>query len=180
MVEDRRTGSLLAGGLIGLLIAGSLAATSMLPPAMANEEPALTLLKTADEIFPEDLNADDFFKPNWTIEDSVSTEILSEQVIRKIEFGRTTFVRVVTTASGTYSSDAVDSPYIQYPGIHNMTSPRTADAARVLGAWDGKSWTILRSFGANSFTTLVPFEGGTTLIYEGGVCAILKDGSVYC
>src|SRR5262245_58114749 len=105
MVEERRerTRSLLIGGFIGMLVAGTFALPSVLPPAMANDEPIRTLLKSADEIFPEDLKASDFFKPDWTIEDYVSTDIVSEQVVRKIEFGRTTFVRIVTTASGTYS-----------------------------------------------------------------------------
>ncbi len=181
MIEERRerTRSMLTGGFIGLLVAGVFALPSVLPPAMAQEEPMRTLLKTGDEIFQDDFDPKSFFKPNWTIEDSVSTDILSEQVIRKIEFGRMTFVRVVTTASGTYSSDAMDSPHILYPGIHDTRD--TADAsARLLGAWDGKSWTILRSFGANSFTTIVPFKGGSTMTYEGGVCVFLADGNVYC
>ena len=180
MVEERRERrrTMLIGGFIGMLVAGTFALPSVLPPAMADEEPIRTLLKSADEIFPEDIQGSDFFKPTWTIEDYVSTDILSEQVVRKIEFGRTTFVRVVTTASGTYSSDALNSPYIKYPGIHDTRD--TADAASFIGAWDGRSWTILRGFGANSFTNIVPFDGGTTLTHEGGVCVFLKDGNVYC
>jgi hypothetical protein len=47
----------------------------------------------------------------------VSWTPLSSAVVRKIGYGRTTFVTIATTASGTYSTDGLTSPNIRYPGI---------------------------------------------------------------
>jgi hypothetical protein len=109
--------AILTGGLTGLLVAGTLALPSVLPPAVADDEPFRTLLKTGDEIFAEPVDADTFVKPEWTVEDWVSTEIIEQTVVRKIAYGRTTFVTINKTATGTYSSDGLRSPNIRYPGI---------------------------------------------------------------
>lgn len=177
-MERHRLASIAAGGLVGLSLAGAFAIPSILPPAMAQEEPARTLLKSADEIFPEPMA--EFFKPEWTVEDYVSTEVISRQTVRKIGYGRTEFVDIVTTASGTYSSDAVNSPYVLYPGIHDTQPVATAAGFGLLGLWDGDSWTVLKSFGAGSFVDIVPFDGGKTLVHEGGACVMLDNDSVYC
>lgn len=49
--------------------------------------------------------------------DWISTEVISTGSVRKIEYGRVTDVNIVTTASGTYSDDALASPHVLYPGI---------------------------------------------------------------
>jgi hypothetical protein len=175
----QRAGMVFAGGAFGLVIAGMLALTSALPPAVADEQPFRTLLTTGEELIPDELlTAETFFKPEWTIEPSVNTDIVKQQTVRKIGYGRTEFVTVVTTPTGTYSSDAITSPYVRYPGIHD-----TRVAARgpgLLGVWNGSGWTLIKGFSANSFVTIVPFDGGETFVHEGGVCAFMKDGSVYC
>jgi hypothetical protein len=116
-VQERIKRAILTGGLTGLLVAVTLALPSVLPPAIADDEPARTLLKTADQIIAEPVDADTFLRPEWTVEDWVSTDIIEQRVVRKIAFGRTTFVTINTTSTGTYSSDGLASPHIRYPGI---------------------------------------------------------------
>ena len=38
--------------------------------------------------------------------------------VRKIGYGQTSIVNIITTSSGVYSSDALTSPHVLYPGIH--------------------------------------------------------------
>jgi hypothetical protein len=173
--ERRKT--IIAGGLIGLVVAGSLALTSILPAAVADEQPFRTLLSTGEEILP-DGPLPVFFKPDWTIEPSVNTDIVKQQTVRKIGYGRTEFVDIATTPTGTYSSDAITSPHVRYPGIHDTR--RTARGFGLLGFWNGSGWTVLKGLGANSFVSIVPFDGGKAFLHEDGVCVFMKNGSVYC
>ncbi|MCB1516412.1 MAG: hypothetical protein KDJ19_02175 [Hyphomicrobiaceae bacterium] len=53
-----------------------------------------------------------------TVDDSVSTEVISHSQIRKIGYGHEKQVTVATTPSGTYSTDALFNPHVLYPGIH--------------------------------------------------------------
>ena len=71
-MREQTRRAFLTGGLAGFLMAGTLALPSILPPAIADEEPIRTLLRTADQIFPEPLGEDTFAKPKWTIEPWVS------------------------------------------------------------------------------------------------------------
>lgn len=50
-------------------------------------------------------------------EDWVSQDPISSQVVKKVEAGRVTYVTIATTSTGTYSSDAMFSSNVQYPGI---------------------------------------------------------------
>ncbi|WP_404405835.1 hypothetical protein [Pelagibacterium halotolerans] len=47
----------------------------------------------------------------------VSLEPTSTASVRKIGYGKVTEVNIATTATGVYSSDAIVSPYVLYPGI---------------------------------------------------------------
>jgi hypothetical protein len=121
----------------------------------------------------------EFVKPDWEIESWVSTDVHSRQTVRKIGYGLTEFVDIVTTSTGTYSSDGLSSPHIRYPGIHGTQV--TADgSSTLLGFWNGRRWTILKGLDANSFVTIVPFDGGKTFVHEDGACVFMKGGSVYC
>jgi hypothetical protein len=147
----QRRRSILAGGLVGLLVAGSLALTSMLPPAMADDEPWRSLLSTGEEILPDEpLPA--FFKPQWTVEPSVNTDVVKQQMVRKIGYGRTEFVDIVTTPTGTYSSDALSSPYVRYPGIH----ANAPEAGGILSIWSGSRWTSIEADGTGSIVMILP------------------------
>ncbi|UXN73657.1 hypothetical protein N8D56_23295 [Devosia sp. A8/3-2] len=50
-------------------------------------------------------------------EDWVSTTPLSSTRVKKIEMGKVSYVDITTTETGTYSTDAMFSNHIQYPGI---------------------------------------------------------------
>ena len=50
-------------------------------------------------------------------DESVSTEAQHADTIKKIGYGHKTLVSIVTTPSGTYSTDAIASPYVRYSGI---------------------------------------------------------------
>ena len=63
------------------------------------------------------------YKVNF--DESVSTQILSSNVIRKIEFGKESLVSVVSTPSGIYSTDGLASKNILYPGVEVVeTTPK--------------------------------------------------------
>jgi hypothetical protein len=149
-----RTQGLLVGGLVGLFVAGALALPSALPAAAANEEPAKTLLKTADELMPEKLVASMFVKPEWTVEPWVSEEVQSETTIKKIGYGRTTYVSIVTTPTGTYSSDGLASPHIKYPGIVSNSK-------------------------VGSFEIVVPLEDAKLVLETDSFC-VVKALSIHC
>lgn len=143
-----------AGALIGALAAGLLALPSALPAAIADEEPARTLLKSVSELFPRPVNGDDFVKPDWVAEPSVSTEVISQSMVKKVGYGHTSYVTISRTATGTYSSDGMASPHIQYPGITKNDDP-------------------------DAFLTIVPFKGGRVYVGRGGSCVRVKYG-IYC
>lgn len=145
-MQDRNR-TIVGGSLIGFLAAGFLALPSILPPAFADEEPVRTLLKSGHEIFRQPIDGDNFVKPAWTIEPWVSTEALSERTVKKIGYGRTEYVSIVTTASGTYSSDGLASPHLLYPGI---TANEEAGSIR-LYIRHGSGASIIRN---GSFCTL--------------------------
>ena len=105
----------LSGAVAGL-IAGAIAAPAFFPAAFA-AEPQKHLLDTASEIFPKAFDPSSLRKFDIVVDDSVSTKPLRTQVVSKIGFGRRSTVAIVTTSTGTYSSDAIASPYVRYPGI---------------------------------------------------------------
>ena len=144
------------GALAGTLATIAFAMPSIIPDAWADEQPIRTL-QTAKhqvlELFDRDM---DLFKPQWSVEPTVSQAVQSTQVVRKIEAGRTSFVEVVTTASGVYSSDGLDSPHVRYPGLHR-DSDREFDAVAYLS--DGR-WIGIRLRYAHSIRTMVPLQNG--------------------
>lgn len=104
-------------GAIGALISGGLALPAYLPTAMAQEQPLQALLNPGPQLFPEVFDPDSLVKFDVRIDDSVSTKVSSTQTVRKIAFGKLSTVSIVHTPSGTYSSDAIFSPHVLYPGI---------------------------------------------------------------
>jgi hypothetical protein len=69
--------------------------------------------------------------------DWVSLEPISQNTVRKIEYGRVSEVNVATTATGTYSSDGMVSPHIRYPGI-DVTPQRRRGSGTLVGVrFDG-------------------------------------------
>lgn len=144
------------GALVGTAASAAFALPSLVPVAWADEQPVKTMQGAKQqvlELFDRDA---DFFKPQWSVEPSLSQDVLSTQVVRKIEAGKTSFVSVVTTPSGVYSSDGLDSPYVRYPGIQPDES-REFDAVAYLS---NGGWVGLKFRPADSIQTVVPLTGG--------------------
>jgi hypothetical protein len=155
-------------GLVALLMA----LPSALPPAVANEEPARTLLSNASEIFPPPFDPNDLLKWEYTVEPSVSTEVQRQSTIRKIGYGNTEFVQILETPSGTYSTDGLTSPNVDYPGIHKKPSAYRPG----FRVWIDGHWQLIRPVSANSFVTVMPFEGGQLVVTDDGACVIDRHG----
>ena len=81
----------------------------------------------------------------------VSQVPLSTANVRKIGYGRVSSVEVVTTASGTYSSDGLASPHVLYPGVE--AKPTAAAGFATLFALIGGDWTPLTPSRSGSFVT---------------------------
>lgn len=148
------------GAFAGTAATLVLAMPSIIPDAWADEEPIRTMQVAKHqvlELFDRDL---DLFKPQWSVEPGVSQVVTSTHVVRKIEAGQTSFVSVVTTPTGVYSSDGLDSPNIRYPGLHRDKN-REFDAVAYLS--DG-SWVGLKLRDADSFRGAVPFKGGVMVL----------------
>jgi hypothetical protein len=136
------------GGTIGALVAGSLVAPQFL--AAAAEEPVKAVTAAVESLFPDAVDAGVFRKYQITFDDSVSTDVRRTQSVRKIGHGHISTVTIVTTPSGTYSTDGLLSPNVLYPGIEKR-SKSWGD----LDWWEhsgGGHWT---SFSEGSFTYFV-------------------------
>lgn len=114
MSRNFRTVALSAG--LATLAAGALATPQFFPQAFA-DEPQSHLLDTARDLFPPAFDPGKLRKFDITLGDGVSTAVQSTQFVTKIGYGHKTEVAIVTTPSGTYSSDAITSPHVRYPGI---------------------------------------------------------------
>lgn len=167
---------LIAGGSLVGLLAGLLALPSLLPPALADEEPAKTLLSTADELFAQPIDLGNLVKYDFTIEPSVSTDVVKTRTVRKIGYGRTEFVEIYTTPTGTYSSDGLTSPHVRYPGIHK--EPKRSSGAHI-AFWSGGDWSVSKPVDAGSVLTITPLAGGTLITTGDGSCVMVKR-SVRC
>jgi hypothetical protein len=102
-------------------------------------------------------------------EPSVSMVPESSVEIRKIGYGRTQFVNVVTTSSGTYSTDGLRSPNIKYPGIHvEPLEPFIVPFGGVVLGWSSLTgWVRIPLLSANSIRFL---DNYTVPASRDGVC----------
>lgn len=57
------------------------------------------------------------------LDDSVSTEVVMQNSVRKIAFGQVSNVNIVHTRTGIYSSDGLVSRHVQYPGVEVTETP---------------------------------------------------------
>jgi len=162
------------GALAGTVATFVFAAPSIVPLAWADEQPIRAMQAVKQELLDTfDGNAE-LFKPNWTVEDTVSTEVLSTQTVRKIEAGRTSFVTIATTSSGVYSSDALDSPNVRYPGIHAEGHQKA-----LLAILTGGGWAFITPVDAGSFAHIIPNENGGAIVSGGSACHFV-NGNMYC
>lgn len=97
-----------------------------------------------------------------TYEDGVTTKADGTSVVRKIGYGKTSFVNITTTASGTYSSDGMTSPHVLYPGIHVEEVPLVADRDA-----DRRSF-----ISRGSFVVLAATPNGAIVTSSEGFCVL--------
>lgn len=167
------TKTVMLAGAIGLGAALLLSLPNILPRAVAEEQPMKTLFSTPNEIWPPAFDPSRLMRWDYYVQPGVSVEPINETVVRKIGYGKTTFVNVMETASGVYSTDGLASPHIQYPGIIKELKPSPPAG---LWFWTGRQWVASVPVDADSFVSIMPLDGGTT---EDGNCVAVED-SVYC
>jgi len=97
----------------------------------------------------------------------------STTTVRKIAYGRTTFVNIVTTSSGVYSTDGLTSPNVRYPGIYTEELRLHWSRWAGLYGWSHLTgWTPIPLFAANSFGDLDTSEAPHS---QDGVCVADTD-----
>ncbi len=101
---------------------------------------------------------------------SVSSQVLSGSVIRKIANGKETLVSVVSTPSGVYSTDGLASPHVLYPGVSVVETTPVAD--------DKFSARLDINQLSNSILSLSEINGTSPAI-SNQFC-IVKASFVYC
>ncbi len=79
-----------------------------------------------------------------TYSDGVSQEALTSTIVRKVGYGHVTNVKIVTTESGTYSSDGLISPHVLYPGITVERANGLLDAVQPQFFSSGPGFAILQ------------------------------------
>ena len=105
---------------------GAMIVWSVVNPAQMSavaEEPVKAAAATIDGLFPDLIDPKIFKRYDITFDDSVSGDVVSSKVVKKIAGGRTSDVTITTTPSGTYSTDGLLSPHIQYPGTTKKLNP---------------------------------------------------------
>lgn len=167
---------IVAGGALAALLAGLLV-FPYLPQANADEEPDGTPLDAARQLWSPRFDPDNLAKYDFSVEPSVDELVVNTRTVRKIGYGRTQVVEIVTTPSGVYSSDGLASPHIRYPGIHKRWKGAPHGG---LALWtDGNGWTAHKGIDAGSFVTLDAFDGGELLVTEEGGCVFVGKAA-YC
>ena len=81
-------------------------------------------------------------------DDWVATDPLSTARVKKVEGGRVSYVTITTTASGTYSTDAMFSNHVQYPGIEVEAAEPDRNFFRY---WTNGRWSAFSTGTAGSF-----------------------------
>lgn len=172
---------IVAGGTLGLAVSGMLAWPMLAPlQSQAGEQVKSLIGPAAAAMLGErGERIDGLVKFDVVFEPNVSQEPLGSSVVRKIAFGKTTFVTVATTASGVYSSDAVGSPHVRYPGIHVTPRQPLPVAGGLAFLAEGPFWHAIPAVGAGSFVLLDAFEGGGLSTGPEGNCVIMAK-AVYC
>ena len=82
-------------------------------------------------------------------DDWVATDPLSTTRIKKVEAGKVSYVTITTTATGTYSTDAMFSNHVQYPGIDVEAAEPDRNFFRY---WTNGRWSAFSTGTAGSFT----------------------------
>lgn len=142
------------------------------PPVLADES---AVSARADRFVHFDLPDRDVI-----IDPSVSREVQSRATITKVSFGKISTVEIFTTATGTYSSDALQSSHIRYPGITVADrASRNEGTGGTVSIWrNGIGWVTLPLSGAGSFAVVTHPGPGSALITTGdGNCYVSRRGA---
>ena len=139
------------GGTIGLAVAGTLAAPQLL--AAVADEPVAAIQQTIETLFPvEAIDPRIFRRFDITLADSVSTTPERTTLLTKIAFGHKVTVAVVETPTGTYSSDAITSVHVRYPGVE-VAPRRRYDDLRI------PRWSVIEQGSFTYYTQSVEPAG---------------------
>ena len=110
--------------------------------------------------------------------ENFSDKVQSLTTVRKIGFGKLEEVSIVTTPSGTYSTDGLASSHVRYPDI--ATNPAPANGPGLSGAvWHyGQGWLPQQFSPAHSIIVYGRTQsGGRFLAGKGKTC--FKSASYY-
>ena len=134
----------------GVFAGGILALTIIAPKQIAAiaQEPVDQAIATIDKLFPDPVDLRKFRRYDFTFDESVSSDVQRTQVVTKIGHGLKSQVTIVTTPSGTYSTDGMLSPNVRYPGIEKRVKSWPEDFYFA----DGGKWM---SYADGSFIYLV-------------------------
>jgi hypothetical protein len=168
-----------AVGALALVGASYLPLHSIVPAAIASDEPMRTLLKNPSELFPPAFNPAGLVKPSYEYEvaDTVSTEVLHRRQITKIAYGQKSVVTVITTPTGTYSSDGLSSPHVEYPGVTKtwVDDPELG----TLAMWNGDEWEPLETIAADSFAVIDNDRVDIDVLFDNDVAIVEEPGAVW-
>ncbi|HTO27955.1 MAG TPA: hypothetical protein VL017_05135 [Devosia sp.] len=134
--------------LLGMTL-GAVCAT-----ALAAIGPGMVFEALADEFAPSGVDASSLVKfegQDYVVDydDWVATDPLSTVRVKKVEAGKVSYVTITTTATGTYSTDAMFSNHVQYPGISVEEDP--SDTYNRFSYWSGGRWFSFGTAYGDSF-----------------------------
>ena len=172
-LDNLRTIVLTAATITGVALL--FAVPSVLPAASATAANTGAMIQTvsddARQALAPPIDTGRLVKWDFRLDPSVSVEPIRESVVTKIAGGRVTTVHVVETVSGVYSSDAMEDPHVLYPGIARSRA-KTDDGGVLL--LDGRRWVSAIPVAANSFVSVLPYEGGQLVVRDGVACTVTR------
>ncbi len=87
-------------------------------------------------------------------DNSISMQPTGQISVRKIAYGKESTVNIITTSSGTYSSDSLTSRNVRYQGIFVQEIRKDPPKKNVVWILD-KAWVATPVASANSFISIV-------------------------
>lgn len=118
-----------------------------------------------------------------SFDDDIDRTARSTQTITKIGYGHESEVLVVTTSTGTYSSDSLASPNVLYPGVSaTERSAYAAAGASQRGPWWSMPVGPARVYlpGTPSFIHVVPTADGGQAIVSNDLSCTVTRSTVIC
>ena len=100
---------------------------------------------------------------------TVSQDVLTNSTVRKIGYGRVETVNIVVTSTGTYSSDAMDTTHVIYPGIETRRKDDATLGVFFLALIDGR-WSPVTPVATHSVVHYGSGFGTSYRTGSGGTC----------